>query len=487
MKTKSYIKMMMAVMAVLLIAIAGIAYKNDFYASENFSDTIVIADEKGAVYRLLNIDGQTEIWKFSQNDKRQSLVSGDQFDHAFCSEHIIYFTKNKGSFYAFQMSETKYGYEFADVSLGNDYMMTATNDAWYFTDKAIPNVVIKCDYRHSQNEEIILDSDVKILLTDIETKKVFALTDKGVTDVDTKTLISCAIPVLPLKSNNNIYTDSIGDKYSFSSKSGFQKILDTGYDKICASKNSTYALSENCIYSLDENGDILSVYRSDIYLSDIIASGSNLYALTDTDVVYIPPKSFTAYQKEISQTEISNQEPSISHISESSLLKRQTSRSNISVNENSETVKKTEVSLQESSKPEYIIESDVYDISEEKIYLPQGTTIAELKIGMRYGDYQLSFVNHNGKVVTGGQMGTGWKVNFIGNGEIKSYYTIVLGDVTGEGNINTKDMYLLRDYLFGKTEFSDYQREAADLKKNEIIDSVDLYFLVKELKNKGIL
>ena len=113
------------------------------------------------------------------------------------------------------------------------------------------------------------------------------------------------------------------------------------------------------------------------------------------------------------------------------------------------------------------------------IYIPQETTVAELKKGMKYGDCKVTFTNHNDKTVTSGQMGTGWRIDFSGGGNVTSYYTVVIGDVTGEGNINSRDIYLMRDYLFEKAGFTKYQEIAADVKKNGIIDSVDMYMIKK--------
>ena len=76
-------------------------------------------------------------------------------------------------------------------------------------------------------------------------------------------------------------------------------------------------------------------------------------------------------------------------------------------------------------------------------------------------------------------MGTGWRVDFSGGGNAKSYYTVMIGDVTGEGNINSRDIYLMRDYLFGKAEFTKYQEISADVNKNGIIDSIDMYMIKK--------
>ena len=168
------------------------------------------------------------------------------------------------------------------------------------------------------------------------------------------------------------------------------------------------------------------------------------------------------------------------------LQKIQPSKTEVSKTEISKPEGKIEISVSERSKVsvkepkvyDYTIASDVYEISEDVIYIPQGTTVADFKKGMKYGDCKITFTNHNEKSVTSGQMGTGWRIDFSGDGTV-SYYTVVQGDVTGEGNINSRDIYLMRDYLFGKEGFTKYQELAADIKKNGIIDSVDMYMIKK--------
>ena len=236
-----------------------------------------------------------------------------------------------------------------------------------------------------------------------------------------------------------------------------------------------YSLDGNRIYMLDD-GEIVSEYISDSEISEIIVSGGNLYAVIDEEAVYIPKGALKAVETEESKTEVSQKsEPSKSEVSKTEVSKPE-SRIEISVAERS---KISEVSAKEPKIYDYGILSDVYEISGDVIYIPQGTTVAQFKKGMEYGDCTIKFTNHNGKSVTNGQMGTGWKADFLGDGNITSYCTVIIGDVTGEGNINSRDIYLMRDYLFGKAEFTKYQEISADVNKNGIIDSIDMYMIKK--------
>ena len=201
---------------------------------------------------------------------------------------------------------------------------------------------------------------------------------------------------------------------------------------------------------------------------NIIVSGENRYKIVDGEAVYITKSEL----KEESKTEVLQKiQPSKTEVSKTEISKPE-SKIEISVSERSK------VSVKEPKVYDHTIASDVYEISEDVIYIPQGTTVADFKKGMKYGDCKITFTKKKKKSVTSGQMGTGWRIDFSGDGTV-SYYTVVQGDVTGEGNINSRDIYLMRDYLFGKEGFTKYQELAADIKKNGIIDSVDMYMIKK--------
>ena len=253
------------------------------------------------------------------------------------------------------------------------------------------------------------------------------------------------------------------------------------FPEVSESSENIYCLDGSKIYRVDSEGKVISEYTSTSDISEIIVSGDYLYVIVNGEVIYIPKSAFKAVKSEQSVSEV----PQKSESSKSEFLKTDVSKTEIFKPESkieisvSERSKVVEVPAKEPKIYDYTISSEVYSIWEDVIYIPYGSTVAELKKGMKYGDCKVTFTNHNGKSVTSGQIGTGWKVDFSGDGNITSYYTVVTGDVTGEGNINSRDIYLMRDYLFGKAEFTKYQSISADVKKNGIIDSVDMYMIKK--------
>ena len=453
----------------------------DFNADCVINESTYFPDGKNGIYAVeLDNDGHMTVWHYFENDKSKVRENTD-FDGAFYSDGSLYLTENKGRIlYVMPMDKKS---ELAEVSLSETYMMCVEGNYWYFLDKADMSTVIKYDYSYGTSETINIGRDLEMIFTDTVSKGIFGISKDGIIDVNKNSFIECEVPKMPFRYNTGRFTDSDGIVYSFDSQRGFETVLDTGYKNICCIKNNIYALDDKNIYCMNESGDVISVCHSEVYVSDIISSGENLYGITDGDIVYIPKSSFEKYiHKQDIASEISEKEPSkmeskveISVSEPSRVIQRSMVES--SVKEYSRVIER---SVTEIVKRDYSISVDKFEVYEDMIFIEQGMTVAGLKKGISYGDNKISIINHNGKNVTSGTMGTGWRIDFSGNGEIRSYYTVVMGDVTGEGNINSKDIYLLKEYILGKEEFSKYQMISADIKQNGVIDSVDLYMLAKE-------
>ncbi|MBR3589336.1 MAG: hypothetical protein IKL16_07205 [Clostridia bacterium] len=115
------------------------------------------------------------------------------------------------------------------------------------------------------------------------------------------------------------------------------------------------------------------------------------------------------------------------------------------------------------------------------------TTIIDDETGFIYGLEQgisdlEDFVEYEGGTVeyvkTAEGFGTGTVVNFIVNGEVLYTYTIViLGDITGDGVVDTFDSTKLAEVVNGDIELEDGSAEAfaADIENNdEVADTYDL-------------
>lgn len=69
----------------------------------------------------------------------------------------------------------------------------------------------------------------------------------------------------------------------------------------------------------------------------------------------------------------------------------------------------------------------------------------------------------------------------------KSHYTVKMGDVSGDGKIDSMDMYLLIQYLLGNMTYSDPQGRAADTNRDAKIDSMDMYQTIQYLLGNSLI
>lgn len=89
--------------------------------------------------------------------------------------------------------------------------------------------------------------------------------------------------------------------------------------------------------------------------------------------------------------------------------------------------------------------------------------------------------NASGKTVTSGNIGTGYTVKYKGT----TYTVVKLGDVTGNGEVDSADLLSIQKHLIGKQKISGNSKLwAADPTRNGIIDSADLLALQRELLGK---
>lgn len=112
-------------------------------------------------------------------------------------------------------------------------------------------------------------------------------------------------------------------------------------------------------------------------------------------------------------------------------------------------------------------------IEDECIIVSQGFTVAKLykRLGITKSD--LTVHKNDGSVLSQGTLGTGMKASFEG----KTYSIVIYGEITGEGNINSRDLKLLMKYLTGENELSSLQKLSSDINQDGIICTKDLLLL----------
>lgn len=109
--------------------------------------------------------------------------------------------------------------------------------------------------------------------------------------------------------------------------------------------------------------------------------------------------------------------------------------------------------------------------SERIIYnINPGTTVSELK---RAFDNTAVITTSSDSSVTSGKIKTGYRL--VNDG--KAYALAVRGDLTGEGNVNSRDVTLMMNYFIHSAELSGEYIKAADYNADGNIDNRDLVLI----------
>lgn len=328
----------------------------------------------------------------------------------------------------------------------------------YLVDAGSPNTVCKYTPKGIKTAEFNLNSEAGAVFTYSTGSEeiVYAVTSDGILDLESDIFISCASPESPFQFYGDYCCDSNGWIFYFDTEKGFTSVLKTDYENVYIVNGSYYGMSGKTIYRLDDNGSPIAKYEFETEPKKVCASGSLFAALYSNDVYLIYESEFLEI---ITESAVDSSENTSLSPSDSS-----TENSKNSLNKSSE----VSAEINSISSDKYILESNIIS------NIPQGTTIAVLKSNIDYGTSAVTFINHNGKTVTSGQIGTGWQVTFTQNSTSKTYFTVVTGDVTGEGNINSRDTSALSNYLLFKSDLSEYAYYAADLNGDGEVNSLDL-------------
>lgn len=117
----------------------------------------------------------------------------------------------------------------------------------------------------------------------------------------------------------------------------------------------------------------------------------------------------------------------------------------------------------------YRVDHDTYRISG----IPAGTTLAQFKKNMSFDGYTVSFYR-DGSQKTSGNCGTAMTAVFDSDRYRRIYELSVIGDITGEGNVNSRDLSLLTEYLIHTADFNGVYLLSADLSNDGKVDVKDL-------------
>ena len=118
-----------------------------------------------------------------------------------------------------------------------------------------------------------------------------------------------------------------------------------------------------------------------------------------------------------------------------------------------------------------------YKHTKKYIYVNQGTTIKDFKSKISYDNYEIGFGNRKS-----GKLRTGTIVTFSKSNSKITYTFIVRGDVTGEGNVNSRDVKAVFNHLLGNEKLKGVYKLAGDMNSDKKISNSDLVRVARIVK-----
>ena len=347
----------------------------------------------------------------------------------------------------------------------------------YVTDKRSPAEIRIYTHFYQLRETVTAPAPVQCLFMMPDTSAVYALTEQGVFLPDSGELISCSVPAVPFTLNQGIACDVKGRAYRFDAASGFQPLLRTNHTPLCYAEGYFYTYTRDTVLQLDSNGEIIARYIPTGHaITAIAASGQHIAVLCGDRFALCAPDDFEPEPAVSSSAEPISQEPSRQENSSVTSLPVHSQPSVSSIPETHDTPSQT---------PTMTVTSDIYTITDHIISgIPSGTTLATLRNGLQYADAGLTMHNPHGAVVTNGRVGTGFRLHFDFDAQhTADYDTVVTGDLSGEGNVNTLDLRQFAQYLIGTQTLTPCQAAAADLNHDTQPTLSDLYLLQQTYYN----
>lgn len=418
--------------------------KNGFLLCGGSPVTVYFIDKKGISQKVM-----TETFDYKSgliNDTSFFIFCQNNFQNNGQIEYdaVMLICDNRGVF--------KDYINFYDIDIKKDCAVyDVTNQKSYFVDERSSNTIKVFNSNGICENSFSVEKDIQRLFI-YNTSEIYAITSDGVYFVGNSEISKIGIlyPKASFRFYDSFCCDSEGNIFTFNNQNGFSFYCNTNCQCTAIMQNKIYALYKNKIYRLNTKGEKLAEYTADSEITDLCAGGSSLAFESDGNIHVIDANAFIKIDSSSSST------PSLDAPSTSS---------------NSD----------ENSTQSVALYSDVYDLNKSIIEIPLGKTVAKFKKEIISTGYAISFYNHNQIEKTSGSLGTGWTVSFSSNSAKYTYTFLVKGDLTGEGNINTRDTYTLANCLTNADTLSLLQFDAADINLDGIVDTADFLLLYKQI------
>lgn len=256
------------------------------------------------------------------------------------------------------------------------------------------------------------------------------------------TAIGGAAPDAPARMiSPDVLMDCMGRLYRLSGSSA-SMIAQVESDGLCSaaiSGNMLYYSAGHIIYRYDISASRDTAYIDlNVDISGLYISGGHIYAASDSVVSRISPDEFVEIPDE-NAGQNGGGSPSARAITGDI----------------------------------YRVDNASYRIS--RIGSP--TTFAQFKANMSYDGYKADLYRGD-KKIDSGKVGTAMTAVFTGS-DSYTYELSVIGDLTGEGNANSRDADELADYFLGNIFFDGVYALAADINDDGQVDILDFAMLCR--------
>lgn len=494
----------LCIIGMIVTVWCGVPLSSYGYESLSFHDTLY-ADGAGHFYALASNGQQTTVY-YTDGEHLVPMGPAENItaSEMVCTDGQVYLLlpfDGVLGLYAPSNGQTA----FVDDVIPKSGCAAITADrTLYVVDERTPKIIRVYAHLYEPKAPISVPSAVQCLFLSPDSGRVCALTEQGVYCPDNGKMLACAVPKEPFSLNEGIACDAGGTVYAFDEAHGFQRLMTTDCTPLYQAGGYFYTYTDHTVWQLDDSGEPIASFTPTARpITAMAASGSHIAVLSGETFTLCHNTDFEPLAAPSSVPPESEPSPVILSVpaQESSLPVSDTppvSTPPVTVSDSQPSSDTASTPL--SSDPEPTVSqpkptvsypsavqvtTDAYTLGEALLTdIPLGTTIAVLKQHLQYPSCTLTVRNHHGALVNSGQVGTGFLLRFsLDEQTFRDYHTIIRGDVSGEGNLNTNDLTLYAQFLTGKQSLNPYQQSAADMDADGQCTVADLYHLQRAYRS----
>ena len=450
---------MVITLAILSSVICVQSYETYFYNGLSNYDNISLMRNDKQIY-LIGTSGNSVVLEAVYPNEYNISLSLEQDVHMYtlCSDMLILvsFLNDNDNTKITLYDITNDTFNSFIVSSDSRYMLSHFAYADGFVYIATPDGEVSCYSKYGKHyKDFSLNTSLCSLTTDFE-GNVYAMTNSGMYNItkDSYTkILNTRFSTRGCFVSNDIFVDETGNFYNLNQNG---KLLEFYCDSIypCGGVHSKHLITfnQNKIYAINSNTGQKVLYCSlNDDVQQLYSIGSEIVALTYSEGA--PSISFIGFDE-------------LKNIPTKSLQKN--NRNDL----NDEVIN--------------FISSDVYsvDFDDMKItHIPHNTTVAQFKKNMEYDGYKVEFYRYEkDTVLKSGNVGTATQAIFYNNNERYVFELSVIGDLTGEGNVNSRDKNQIFGQVVGRIEMTGVFLDSADLDESNEIDVIDIVLLLRMIK-----